>query len=37
MFYQWLAEWERGHHQLLFQLDQELKEKIWTDNNFWAF
>lgn len=36
-FYSWLADWERGHHKILFQLDQELKEKIWTDNNFWAF
>ncbi len=36
-FYQWLAEWERGHHKILFQLDQELREKVWMDNNFWAF
>ena len=36
-FYEWLADWERGHQKILFQLDQELKEKIWTDNNFWAF
>ncbi len=36
-FYQWLAEWERGHHKLLFHLDQELKEKIWNDNSFWPF
>jgi len=36
-FYQWLADWERGHHKILFELDQELKEKIWMDNSFWAF
>lgn len=36
-FYGWLAEWERGHHKLLYHLDQELREKIWTDNNFWPF
>jgi len=36
-FYSWLANWERGHHKLLFFLDQELKEKIWSDNNFWPF
>lgn len=36
-FYHWLADWERGHHKILFQLDQELKEKIWYDNNFWPF
>ncbi len=36
-FYEWLAEWERGHHKLLYRLDEELKEKIWFDNNFWPF
>jgi rubrerythrin len=36
-FYQWLADWEKGHHKLLFKLDEELKEKIWFDNNFWPF
>ena len=34
-FYQWLADWERGHHQILFELDRDLKEKIWADNSFW--
>lgn len=33
----WLAEWERGHHKLLSQLDSELKEQVWYDNNFWPF
>lgn len=37
VFYQWLADWESGHHKILYQLDQELKEKIWSDHNFWAF
>lgn len=36
-FYNWLADWERGHHQLLYKLDQELKNKIWNDNSFWPF
>ena len=36
-FYQWLADWEKGHHKLLYKLDQDLKEKIWFDNNFWPF
>ncbi|NOZ45713.1 MAG: ferritin family protein [Chlorobi bacterium] len=36
-FYQWLANWEKGHHKLLFELDKELKEKIWNDNSFWPF
>lgn len=36
-FYSFLAEWEQGHHKLLHDIDQELKEKIWYDNNFWPF
>jgi rubrerythrin len=36
-FYLWLADWERGHHKILYYLDQQLKEKIWTDNSFWPF
>lgn len=36
-FYRWLANWEKGHHKLLYQMDQDLKEKIWYDNNFWPF
>ena len=35
--YQWLAEWEQSHHKILIQLDNELKEKIWYDNQFWPF
>ena len=33
----WLADWERGHHKLLSELDNELREDIWYDNNFWPF
>ena len=33
-FYQWLADWERGHHKLLYQIDQEIRDKIWYDNSF---
>ena len=36
-FYKWLADWEKGHHKLLYELDKELKEKIWNDNSFWPF
>ena len=36
-FYSFLADWERGHHKLLFDIDRDLKEKIWNDNNFWPF
>jgi rubrerythrin len=35
--YEWLAEWERGHHKLLNQLNEDLKESIWFDNHFWPF
>jgi len=33
----WLAEWEKSHHQILIELDNELKEQVWYDNQFWPF
>ncbi len=33
----WLANWEKGHVKMLSELDKELREKIWFDNNFWPF
>ncbi|HBS88673.1 MAG: hypothetical protein A2W91_18705 [Bacteroidetes bacterium GWF2_38_335] len=36
-FYKWLAEWEMGHHQILHELDEDLKHRIWNDNDFWPF
>lgn len=35
--YQWLADWERGHLSFLAQLDREIKEAVWNDNQFWPF
>ena len=35
--YQWLADWEKGHLRILSTLDNELKEKIWNDHQFWPF
>ncbi len=35
--YQMLADWEKGHHHLLYKLNEDLKEEIWNDNNFWPF
>jgi rubrerythrin len=35
--YQWLADWEKGHHKLLLELNKQLTEKVWYDNNFWPF
>ena len=35
--YRMLAEWEKTHHHLLYRLNEDLKEKIWNDNDFWPF
>ncbi|HJN06961.1 MAG TPA: ferritin family protein, partial [Bacteroidales bacterium] len=35
--YKILASWEAAHHHLLYKLNEDLKEKIWDDNNFWPF
>ena len=33
--FDWLANWEKTHLQFLSDLDNELKESIWYDNQFW--
>lgn len=33
----WLADWEKGHHKVLNDLNEELKQSIWFDNKFWPF
>jgi rubrerythrin len=35
--YQWLAGWETQHLGFLADIDQELTESIWYDQNFWPF
>ena len=35
--YQWLADWERRHLDMLAEIDRGLTEDIWNDNNFWPF
>ncbi len=35
--FSWLADWEKSHLKILNDLDNELKEKIWYDNQFWPF
>lgn len=35
--YEWLANWEKGHHKLLIELNRQLTEQVWYDNNFWPF
>jgi rubrerythrin len=37
VMYQMLADWERTHHSLLYKLDEDLREEVWYDNNFWPF
>jgi len=31
----WLAGWEKTHLTMLARLDEELRERIWFDNQFW--
>jgi hypothetical protein len=35
--YEWLVGWEREHLNLLIDIDNALKEKVWFDNQFWPF
>lgn len=35
--YQSLADWERTHFHMLHKIDEDLREQIWQDNNFWPF
>jgi rubrerythrin len=35
--YEMLAKWEVGHQKFLHEINEELKESIWNDHNFWAF
>ncbi len=35
--YNWLTTFEREHHKILLELNKELTEKVWNDNNFWPF
>ncbi len=37
LLYKWLSDWEKGHLKILNDLDNELKEKIWYNNQFWPF
>ena len=35
--YQMLADWEKGHHFWLHKINEDLREQVWYDNNFWPF
>ncbi|HPH03465.1 MAG TPA: ferritin family protein [Spirochaetota bacterium] len=33
--YCWLATWEKGHLEFLAKMDDQLRETVWHDQNFW--
>jgi len=33
--YSWLVNWETSHLTMLAQIDSDIKEQIWYDNQFW--
>jgi rubrerythrin len=35
--YDWLSRWEQSHLRFLSDIDREITERIWHDNQFWAF
>ncbi|MDJ0801427.1 MAG: ferritin family protein [Desulfobacterales bacterium] len=35
--YEWLARWEKSHLSFLAELESELTQKVWFDQNFWPF
>lgn len=35
--YQWLADWEKNHLEMLAEVDREITESVWDDNSFWPF
>jgi rubrerythrin len=36
-FWIWLADWEKGHLKLLAGFDEELRERVFADQQFWPF
>ena len=35
--YRWLVQWEKGHLKFLADINAELLEDVWNENNFWPF
>ena len=35
--YDWLAKWETQHLHFLADIDSELRDSVWNDNNFWPY
>ncbi len=35
--YNWLANWEKSHLVFLAEIDKQLTEEVWFENQFWSF
>jgi len=35
--YEFLANWEKGHTRILTDMNEQLLEEVWNDNQFWPF
>ena len=35
--FDWLANWEKSHFCILLEMNKDLTEKAWYDNNFWPY
>ncbi len=33
--FHWLTDWELDHHRQMLALDEEFREEVWNDSNFW--
>jgi len=33
--YDWLTRWEKTHMHMLAEIDKDLREAVWYDNQFW--
>jgi rubrerythrin len=33
--FRWLTDWELDHHRKLLALDEEFRQEVWNDSNFW--
>ncbi|MEA3287842.1 MAG: ferritin family protein [Candidatus Marinimicrobia bacterium] len=31
----WLTDWEIDHHRKLMELEEDFREEVWNDSNFW--
>ncbi len=33
--FRWLTDWELNHHQTMLALEEEFRQEVWNDSNFW--